>query len=141
MSAKTLLGVALATTVTVQLAAAQPYDADARGAKVISGEIEYDEEYGYTNHGDDEEEVKPCCDHGQGGQDHDEHVERDPYQDVEEDEHIVEDEVLPLGWWEHLRIPSIKSSRQLRALTEDMIMRPANHIFIYFYTADCFGCY
>ena len=92
------------------------------------------------------------AEHDHEGQEHDydaeyvETVEKDPYHDVEEHEeheheYIGNEEILPLGWFEHLKLPSIKSSRQLKAFTEDMILRPANHVFLYYFTSDCFACY
>ena len=85
--------------------------------------------------------------HDEGNsQNFDDPIEPDPYYDIEEHEdHVHEydgqDEIMPSDWFEHLKFPSIKSSSQLKAFTEDMILRPANHVFLYYYTSDCFKCY
>ena len=96
MSAKTVLTPILALAASLQLSYAKSNDSDVPETKVVEGEIEHD---------DYEIEIDDCCDHGQGK------VKKDRYQDVEEQEHVIEEEVIPLGWWEHLKLPSIKSSR------------------------------
>ena len=121
-------------------------NANLNNRKRIEAVVEYDSEVDDGNfrdreHEDDHEHGPSCgCSHGN---DHDDiiNILKDPYHDVIEHEDVIEEEIIPLGWYEHLKLPSIKSSIQLKAFTEDMIMRPANHIFLYYYTSDCYNCY
>ena len=81
-------------------------------------EVEYDSEY--------DDNVKEhvhgpgCgCNKGQKNDEddfYDESIEPDPYYNIEEHEedaheHIYQYEIIPTDWFEHLKFPSIKSSR------------------------------
>ena len=98
MSAKTNFH----TVLLAAISSARPPD-DSAVTKMIEAEIDDDAEHDhFHDHDHDHDEHSDETD--------DDHVTKDPYHDIEEHEDYVEEEIIPLGWYEHIKWPSIKSS-------------------------------